>query len=147
MNVFQKFTTYKNERSGHSLISIFKILTVFSIVLLGLSLPKEADDLFASVFISSSRSVLPKYIWDAILLFWEKSHRSSPGVARKRPVCSDSPIIQNSSALGSCALGYIHTSFLACINECLSDIDKSQGIVFTARQKHLTDTLQGALRI
>lgn len=40
-----KFTTYKNGRSGHSLISVFKVLTVFFIVLLGLSLPKEADDI------------------------------------------------------------------------------------------------------
>lgn len=59
---------------------------------------------------------------------------------------TDSPIIQNLSVPGSYALGYIHTSCLACINECLSDIDKSQGIVFFARQKHLTDTLQVALQ-
>ena len=146
-NASQKFTAYKNGRSSHSLISVFKILTIFFIVLLGLSLPKEADDLFASVFLSSSRSAFLKYIWDAILLFWVKSPRSSQGVVRKRPVYSDSPIIQNLSALGSYALGYIHMSFLACINECLSDIDKSLGIVFFARQKHLTDTLQVTLKI
>lgn len=69
------------------------------------------------------------------------------GLVSKRLVYSDSPVIQNPSALGSFALGYIHIYFLASINECLSDIDKSQAIVFFARQKHLTDTLQVVLQI
>lgn len=116
-------------------------------VLLRLCFPKEADDLFASVFIFSSRPVFPKYIQDAILLFWEKQCRSSQAGLRKRPVCADSPLIQTLSALGSHALEYRHTSFIACINECLRGVDKSQGIVFFARQKRLMERLHMALKI
>lgn len=83
-NFSQKYTAYRNGGSGHSLISVFKRWAAFFIVHLGLSLPKEADDLFASVFLPPNRPVFPKYIWDAILVFWEKSQRSSQGVVKKK---------------------------------------------------------------